>query len=115
MATVSVSKDFAILNTGKELTLASVGAGDTFQLAFGGADYKTAILVVNGAAASTITIPAGNGFAGAAEDLVYEVAANKTAVIVVDSGYYKKVSGELAGKIVGTASKACSMAVIELP
>lgn len=115
MATVAISKQFMNLNAGNQLTLTSVGAGDTFTLDYTGADYKTALLIVNSSAASDIVIEDTDSYNEGIADLTYTVAANKTALIVLDSGYYKKTSGDSKGKVVGTASKACSMALVELP
>lgn len=114
MAYTSVTRVHTKLNEGSVLAPTSV-TGD-FKLDLMGADYKTAFLFTNaGASAVTVTVPVGNGLQGVGDSITISVGAGKTAVLTVDSGAYKTVSGDHAGYLVGNASGALSVAVVELP
>ena len=103
-----------------ELNKAAEVAGTSRSAAFGadaaGGDYKTLLLFSNaGNASATATIAVGNGIQGAGSDLVVTVPASKTYGIVVDSGYFKNVSGEYKDYIKITPSAALTVTVVELP
>ncbi len=115
MATVSIDKVDVFQNIATSVTPTSVGEGDTVKLDYSGADYRTALIVTNGSAANTLTVSGGNGYAGDVDDLTLEIEASKIGVVVLDSGYYKNLSGTDAGKVVLTASKACTAVLVELP
>ena len=102
------------LNEGSEVAAVSKSAAFTVELT--GGDYKTVILIANaGNAAATATFAVGNGIQGAGSDVVVSVGAGKTKAIVLDSGYFKNVSGADKDAVKITPSAALSFTVFELP
>lgn len=61
------------------------------------------------------TIPVGDGIQGVGDDVAFSVAGNATAVVVVDSGAYKHVSGDNKGKLVGKTTAELKVSAVELP
>ena len=84
-------------------------------------DQKIFIQIKNAItnATNTAVISKGNGLQGVA-DLEVAIAASTTAVVVVESGAYKNVSGTNKGKILikdksTTNTNALSVAAVVLP
>lgn len=100
------------LNEGGEITSAS--RTGTFGIAAKGGDYKTLITLAGGSSAVKVTFAASDGFKGT-EDLVVDVPASKTIGIVLDSAYFKQVSGEYKDYYKVTTSAAVTVGVVELP
>lgn len=102
------------LNEAKEVTAISKSAAFTLELT--GGDYKTAILMNNaGNASANVVFSVGNGIQGAGSNLTVAVGAGKTKAIVLDSGYWKNVSGTAKDAVTITPSAAVSFTVVELP
>lgn len=102
------------LNQATEITASSRSAA--FGVALKGGDYKTLIMFTNATQNSaTATIEVGDGFKGKGDAVVVTVGAGKTMGIVLDSAYFKNVSGEYKGYAVVTPSAALSVEVVELP
>ena len=102
------------LNEAKEVTAISKSAAFTLELT--GGDYKTVFLIANaGNASATATFAIGNGIQGAGSALTVAVGAGKTKAIVLDSGYWKNVSGTAKDAVTITPSAAVSFTVVELP
>ena len=68
-----------------------------------------------GESSGNVTIAVGDGALAAGDDLTFAVAAGATAGIVVDSAYFKIMSGTYKGKIKITTSAAMTVTVVELP
>ena len=109
-----------------KLNVASAVKGTSQSAAFGadakGGDYKLLFLFQNaGNAAATATISVGDGIQGAGADLTVSVKAagasdgGDVQALVVDSGYFKNVSGEYKDYIKVTPSAALTVRIIELP
>ena len=114
MAVTNVKKVYSILNDGTNITETSV-TGD-FAVDMTGADYKTAIMFRNaGSSEAKVTIPVGDGIQGVGDAVAFSVAGNATAVVVVDSGAYKHVSGDNKGKLVGKTTAELKVSAVELP
>lgn len=96
-------------NKAATVTLEAVSAGGTKYLAWNESDEHTTLVVVN-AAATTLTVLAGNGIQGAA-NLVISLAAG-THLIRLDSGFYKNTTGTNKGKVGVTLSAAGSVGVV---
>lgn len=102
------------LNKGSEVTAASKSAAFTVELT--GGDYKTAFVIANaGNASATATFAVGNGIQGAGSDMVVTVPASKSQAVVIDSGYFKNVSGTDKDCVKITPSAALSFTIFELP
>ena len=102
------------LNKYKAVTAVSKSAAFTVELT--GGDYKTLVLMDNaGAADATVTFAIGNGIQGAGSDLVVTVEDGTTGAIVLDSGYFKNVSGTDKDCVKITPSAAVYFTVFELP
>lgn len=102
------------LNKASVVTAASKSAAFTVELT--GGDYKTLVLMDNqGAADATVTFAIGNGIQGAGADLVVTVEDGTIAAIVLDSGYFKNVSGTDKDCVKITPSAAVYFTVFELP
>ena len=102
------------LNEAKEVVPISKSAAFTLELT--GGDYKTAILMANaGESSATVAFAIGNGIQGAGANLSVTVGAGDTMAIVLDSGYFKNVSGTAKDAVTITPSAAISFTVVELP
>ena len=102
------------LNEAKAVTPISKSAAFTLELS--GGDYKTVILMANaGAASANVVFSVGNGIQGAGASLTVAVAASATKAIVLDSGYFKNVSGTAKDAVTITPSAAISFTIVELP
>lgn len=102
------------LNKGSEVTAVSKSAAFTVELT--GGDYKTVFIIANaGNASATATFAAGNGIQGGGANLVVTVASSKTVAVVLDSGYFKNVSGTAKDAVTITPSAALSFTIAELP
>lgn len=86
-------------------------ANDTILIPFDGKDQQTTF-IVTAAAACNLTIKAGDSLQGV-NDEVIAITANKYHAFSLDSGRFKNIRGENAGKVVMTPSAACSIAVVE--
>lgn len=86
------------------------------EVVLDGHDERSVIMVQNTAsAAGTVTIKAGNGIQGVADE-AYTVPASSTTFIVPESGRFKNISGADKGKLIINASAATiTVAVIKLP
>lgn len=102
------------LNQAKKVIALSKSAAFTVELT--GGDYKTAFLIANaGSASATATFAVGNGIQGAGSNLVVTVPAGETHALVLDSGYFKNVSGTDKDAVRITPSAALSFTIAELP
>ena len=106
MAVTKLSPTKLKFDEGVTLPAATTVGADGMDLDFSGKDYR--ILIEVGGAAATIT--AGNGLQGGGEPLT--VAAG--SAVVLNSGYYKYVSGAHKGCVHITGATATIKAV-ELP
>ena len=103
-----------------KLNEAKVIDGTSQSAVFGadakGGDYKTLFVFANvGNSTAKATIAVGDGIQGAGDDLEVSVASGKTVYLVVDSGYFKNVTGEYKDYIKVTPSAALTVTVVELP
>ena len=109
-----------------KLNTPSEAKGTSRSAAFGadakGGDYKLLFIFENaGNAAATATLAVGNGVQGVGSDLTVTVKASGDSdgkdrqFLVVDSGYFKNVSGEYKDYIKVTPSAALTVTILELP
>ena len=99
------------LNEAKDVIAITKSAAFTLELT--GGDYKTLILM-SGTATKTVTFAIGNGIQGAGDDLVVTLGSNPMA-IVLDSGYFKNVSGTAKDAVTITPQASTSFTIVELP
>ena len=102
-----------------ELNKASdLGAGTSksaaFTLELSGGDYKT-VIIFAGTSGKKVTFAIGNGIQGAGDDLVVTLASANEHAIVLDSGYFKNVSGAAKDCVTITPEAATTFKVVELP
>ncbi|MFI3128450.1 MAG: hypothetical protein R3Y18_00155 [Bacillota bacterium] len=99
------------INTAVEMTAAtSVGTTATY-IDFSGRDLV--LLASNaGSSAATLTLKAGDGIQGV-EDLEIAIAAGKEICILPETGRFKIVNGDNAGKIELIATATVSVQIIE--
>lgn len=99
-------------------TAADLGAGTSksaaFTLELTGGDYKTAI-IFSGTSGKTVTFAVGNGIQGAGADLVVTLASANEHIVVLDSGFFKNVSGTAKDCVTITPEAATTFKVVELP
>lgn len=100
------------LNKASDLTAVTKSAAFTVELT--GGDYKTAFIMTP-AATGTVTFAIGNGIQGAGADLEVAVTKDTPAAIVLDSGYFKNVSGTDKDCVTITPSGSTDFMVFELP
>ena len=86
-------------------------ASDTIRIPFDGKDQQTTF-IVTAESACNLTIKAGDSLQGV-NDEVIAITANKYHAFSLDSGRFKNIRGENAGKVIMTPSAACSIAVVE--
>lgn len=100
------------LNEASELTAASKSAAFTVELT--GGDYKT-VFVMTAGAAGTVKFAVGNGIQGAGDDLTINVKKDTPCAVVLDSGYFKNVTGDDKDCVTVTPSGATDFLIVELP
>lgn len=95
-----------------------LGTGTAQTAAFGieltGGDYKTAI-IFSGTSGKKVTFAIGNGIQGAGDALEVTLASANEHIIVLDSGYFKNVSGTNKNMVVITPEASTTFKVVELP
>lgn len=102
------------LNQAKKVIALSKSAAFTVELT--GGDYKTLFLIANaGNASANAVFAIGNGIQGVGSNLTVAVPAGETHAIVLDSGYFKNVSGTDKDAVKITPSAALSFTIVELP
>lgn len=100
------------LNEAKAITAISKSAAFTCELT--GGDYKT-VFIMTPAANGTVAFSVGNGIQGVGATLTVTVAKDVPSAIVLDSGYFKNVSGTAKDGITITPSGSTSFLICELP
>ena len=113
MAVTKVEKAVTSINDAAKVTWKSVN-GD-FALDLKGKDFKTVLMFKATSGAPKVTIPVGNALGGVGTGLSFEMATGEIRTLVVDSSYYKTVSGENKGYLVGKSNAAVDVAVVHLP
>ena len=107
---------YPILEINKAKAVTATSNSSAFKIELTGGDYKTLVLINNaGSASATATFAVGNGIQGAGANLVVTVGAGATQAIVLDSGYFKNVSGTAKDCVTVTPSAALGFTVVELP
>ena len=95
--------------------LKAIDATDGAEIKLDGHDERCVLLVHNSASsASNVTVKAGNGLQGVS-DLVYSIPASNMALIVLESGKFKNVSGDYKGKAIIKGAASLKVAFIKLP
>lgn len=112
-ATASESQ-YPILELNKAKAITAISKSAAFNLELTGGDYKTVILM-SGSADTKVTFAIGNGIQGAGADLEVTLGSTDQHAIVLDSGYFKNVSGDAKDCVTITPSAAVSFTVVELP
>lgn len=95
-----------------------LGAGTSksaaFTLELSGGDYKTAI-IFSGTSGKYVKFAIGNGIQGVGSELTVTLASANEHIIVLDSGYFKNVSGTAKDCVTITPEAATTFKVVELP
>lgn len=98
---------------------AATAAEDGFTVDYGAQDGKILLVFYNSNASTTArsaTVKAGNGIQGVADLASGDIAAGKYACVVVESGWFKNVSGDNKGKVIVISShEELKMAAVVLP
>jgi len=119
MAKTEIKKENIRLNAWGEVEFTKVAAGADGALCdMTGKDYATLIIAHNtsASAAATVTVKAGDGIQGANDLAAHQVAAGGFAAIRLDSGDFKRITGDDKGAALITASSNdVEIAVVELP
>ena len=108
MALKKVAATTLAFNEGKELAFESITTAGA-ALEFDGSDHKTLIIAKG---AGTLTINKGNGIQGVVDATV---TVTEQAGVVLESGFFKQVTGEDAGRVTVKPSAAMEIAVVKLP
>ena len=93
-------------------TYAALASGDVAVVPCDFKDEHTQLHMLGGSGTGTVTIKAGNAYAGV-NDEVFELAAGTYMALTIDSTRFKNVSGENVGNMLTEVSAACSLAVVE--
>lgn len=96
---------------------APAAAADGFAIDYLEQDTKILIIAKNGGSAGqTITFRKGDGIQGVADSEAFALAAGEIKCIVLESGKFKKMTGENKGCVVGIpSSKDVAVAAVVLP
>ena len=114
MAIVTITPDKLELNTGKALTAGkAIDASDGLYVDFTGKDHNI-LLLLTGSAADTVTIKAGDGIQGVADEEV-SVTSSGTTAVNLESGRFKLTSGEHKGYVHLTGAATTTVQAVELP
>ena len=105
---------YPILELNKAKDVIAISKSAAFTLELSGGDYKT-VIIMSVTATKTVTFSIGNGIQGAGSDLVVTVEDGTIAAIVLDSGYFKNVSGTDKNMVVITPEASTTFKVVELP
>lgn len=89
-----------------------LAAGDVAVVPCAFKDEHTQLHILAGGGDVTVTVKAGNAYAGV-NDEVFEALANSYSAFTVDSARFKNVTGENVGNMLIEVTAACSLAVIE--
>ena len=106
--------DYPILKLNVASEITAVTKSDAFTCELTGGDYKTAF-IMTASADGTVTFAIGNGIQGAGDDLEVAVTASTPTAIVLDSGYFKNVSGDAKDCVTITPSGSTDFLIVELP
>ena len=114
MATVKLTPNYAILNDGIALaSVVSQGEEDGVAVALSAQDTKTAILLQNAGGSTASAYISSEG--GTVEGFTVSVGAGETRVVVVDSGFYKHLKGELKGHVHISVDPTVKVSAVVLP
>ena len=114
-ATASATQ-YPILELNKAKSLVPITKSAAFNLELTGGDYKTLIMMNNvGSSTVSVTFKVGNGIQGVGSDLTVSVPSNTAIAIVLDSGYFKNVSGNAKDCVTITPSGSIVFSFVELP
>ena len=108
------AEGYPILSLNEASTVTAETKSAAFTVELTGGDYKTAF-VMTPAANGTVTFAVGNGIQGAGADLEVTVKKDEASAIVLDSGYFKNVSGDDKDCVTITPSGATDFLIFELP
>lgn len=114
MADVKRGTDYPVLKLNEASEVTAVSKSGAFTCELTGGDYKT-VFIMTPSATGTVTFAIGNGIQGAGADLEVDVTAGKASAIVLDSGYFKNVSGTDKDCVTITPSGATEFLIVELP
>ena len=104
---------YPILELNKAKDVITITKAAAFNLELSGGDYKT-LIYMSGTSTKTVTFAIGNGIQGAGDDLVVTLGSNPMA-IVLDSGYFKNVSGTAKDCVTITPQASTDFVIVELP
>lgn len=99
-------------NVPSEYTYTELAADDNAIVPCKFKDEHTMLLFQGGSGSATVTIKAGNAYAGV-NDEVFEVPADAYMAVTINSNRFKNISGDYKGSMVLSVSAACSLAVVE--
>ena len=103
------------LNKATDLGAGTAQSASTpFGIELTGGDYKTAI-IFSGTSGKKVTFAIGNGIQGVGADLEVTLASANEHIIVLDSGYFKNVSGTDKNMVIITPEAQTTFKVVELP
>lgn len=114
MADVTRGTDYPVLKLNKASDLTAITQSGAFTCELTGGDYKT-VFIMTASASGTVDFAIGNGIQGAGADLSVELTGGTPAAIVLDSGYFKNVSGEDKDCVTITPSGSTDFLIVELP
>lgn len=108
------AEGYPIMSLNKASTLTAETKSAAFTVELTGGDYKT-IFIMTPAANGTVTFAVGNGIQGAGADLELTVKKDEPSALVIDSGYFKNISGDDKDCVTITPSGATDFLIAELP
>ena len=105
---------YPILELNKAKDVIAITKSAAFTLELTGGDYKT-VIIMSGTSTKKVTFAIGNGIQGAGDDLEVTLASANEHIIVLDSGYFKNVSGTAKDAVTITPNASTSFTIVELP
>lgn len=105
---------YPILELNKAKEVIAISKSAAFNLELTGGDYKT-VIIMTGTSGKKVTFKIGNGIQGVGADLEVTLGSANPHAIVLDSGYFKNVSGAAKDCVTITPEAATSFTIVELP
>ena len=104
---------YPILELNKAKDVIAITKAAAFNLELTGGDYKT-VIRMSGTSGKKVTFAVGNGIQGVGSDLEVTLGSNPMC-IVLDSGYFKNVSGDAKDCVTITPEASTDFEIVELP
>lgn len=98
-----------------QVTPQALASGDKYYVDYTDDDAKTLLAFSCSSGTPKITINIGDGIQGVGENLEITLASGKTTPVVIESGRFKKMTGEFKGCVEISTTGAATLLPVMLP